>query len=620
MARDALEMLMRSANHFYKVLDEHSIIVAEDNPQNRRIYEDLVIQTFFLSNADPKESMTMLRSLVGAKNIASNDQLNAIVLRDTADKVKVAERILMTNDKSRGEVVIDVELLQIEKNKLQDLGISLSQYSVTQTLEPNPVRVSDLEFVNQQNWLLALPSFIYDFVKNSSDAQLLASPQVRISDGEKAAFHIGDRIPIPVTTFNTAQTVGSNIVPVTSFQYQDIGIRLDIEPRLHHNKEVTLKIKVEVSNLAGTVPGSQGVSQPIIGTRTIESTIRLKDGETNFLAGLLRTDESSSEVGVPGLSEIPVLGRLFGKKKTENKRTDLVLTLTPHIIRTADITEQDLLPIWVGTEANITFRGGSPRVESEVEGPFDQEGDEEAERIREMIRRRIQNLPRGLRQPSGDAEEGELEQPGVQLVPPTPPSDIFQPEPPDDEEAEEPPGGAMVLVTGEELLASAEQAGGEQEPPTVRLRLVPRPAVVAPGDSFTVTLEVESARQVSHLPVTLRYDPRLLEVEKVEEGEFLGPEQVAKILAASRPGRMILGASRLGDIPGVVGSGVLAKVGFRALEEGEAVVAFEKGKALDAQLRPLRPLVTEPARIAISLEAAAIPSTAKLPQHPAQVP
>ena len=620
MARDALEMLMRSANHFYKVLDEHSIIVAEDNPQNRRIYEDLVIQTFFLSNADPKESMTMLRSLVGAKNIASNTQLNAIVLRDTADKVKVAERILMTNDKARGEVVIDVELLQIETNKLQELGISLSQYSITQALDPNPIRISDLEFVNQQNWLLTLPSFIYDFVKNSSDAQLLASPQVRISDGEKATFHIGDRVPIPVTTFNTAQTVGGNIVPVTSFQYQDIGIRLDIEPRLHHNKEVTLKIKVEVSNLAGTVPGSQGASQPIIGTRTIESTIRLKDGETNFLAGLLRTDEASSEIGFPGLSEIPVLGRLFGRKRTDNKRTDLVLTLTPHIIRTADITEQDLLPIWVGTEANITFRGGSPRVESEVEGPFDREGDDEAERIREMIRRRIQNLPRGLRQPRGVAEEEEPGLPGVELVPPSPPSDPFDVE--EQEELDEPPASALVLVTGEGPSAVASTAAADEEkPPPVRLRLVARPAVVAPGDSFTVTLEVESARPVSHLPVTLRYDSRLLEVETVDEGDFLGPETVAKILVASRPGRMILGASRLGDVAGVVGSGVLATVGFRALAEGEAVVAFEKRKALDAQLRPLRPLVTRSARIVISFAAAAIPPPPVAPpQRPDQVP
>jgi general secretion pathway protein D len=620
MASDALEMLMRTANHFYKVLDEHSIIVAEDNPQNRRIYEDLVIQTFFLSNADPKESMTMLRSLVGAKNIASNDQLNAIVLRDTADKVKVAERILMTNDKARGEVVIDVELLQIETNKLQELGIELSQYSVTQTLEPNPVRVSDLEFVNQQNWLLSLPNFIYQFVKNSSDAQLLASPQVRISDGEKAAFHIGDRVPIPVTTFNTAQTVGSNIVPVTSFQYQDVGIRLDIEPRLHHNKEVTLKIKVEVSNLAGSVAGTQGSEQPIIATRTIESTIRLKDGETNFLAGLLRTDESSNEVGIPGLSEIPILGRLFGKKKTENRRTDLVLTLTPHIIRTADITEQDLLPIWVGTEANITFRGGSPRVESEVEGPFDSEGDDaEAERIREMIRRRIQNLPRGLRQPAGQEEDSESGESGQQLVPPSAPSNIFEP---DDEGEDEPPAGSLMLVTGDEPQSVAEVVMTSAEvPPPIRLELVPQPAAVAPGDSFTVTLRVESTQPVSHLPVTLRFDPRLLEIETVDEGRFLGPDNVAKILAAARPGRMVLGASRLGDVAGVTGAGVLAKIRFRALAEGEAVVAFEKGKALDAELKPIRPLATKTARILISYEATALlPSAESPPQRPDQVP
>ncbi len=593
VAQDALEILMRTAGHFYKVLDERTIIVAEDNPQNRRVYEDLVIQTFFLSNADPKEVMTMLRSLVGAKNIASNDQLNAIVLRDTADKVKVAERIITTNDKSRGEVVIDVELLQIETKKLQDLGITLSQYSVTQTLEPNPVRVADLEFVNQGNWLLNLPSFIYDFVKNSSEAQLLASPQVRISDGEKAAFHIGDRVPIPVTTFNTAQTVGGNIVPVTSFQYQDIGIRLDIEPRLHHNKEVTLKVKVEVSNLAGTVPGSQGQSQPIIGTRTIESTIRLKDGETNFLAGLLRTDESSEEVGMPGLSDIPVLGRLFGKKRTDNRRTDLVLTLTPHIVRTADITEQDLLPIWVGTEANITFRGGSPRVESEVEGPFDEEADEDAERIREMIRRRIQNLPRGLRE-SSEAEQEAEEPPGVELVPPSPPSDIFRPEVPDepDPDEEEPPG-ALALAAADES-AAAQPGGG------VSVRLVAPDRPVVAGQEFVVGVRVEAASPVSHLPVTLLYDPRRLEVVAVEEGDFLGGPGVAKVLSnASRPGRVVLGASRLGDVAGVTGSGVIARLTFRAQADGVAVVGFEKVKALDSELRPIRPLISEAARIAV---------------------
>ncbi|MGB3562955.1 MAG: type II and III secretion system protein [Thermoanaerobaculia bacterium] len=432
VAQDSLEILMRAASHFYKVLDEHTIIVAEDNPQNRRNYEDLVIQTFFLSNAEVKDVMTMLRSLIGAKNIAANDQLNAIVLRDSADKVKVAETIIATNDKSRGELIVDVELLQIGTSTLQKLGVQLSEYSVSQFLDPNlqvegtgGFRVSDLQFIDQSSWLVTIPSITYDFLKTSTEAQLLASPQVRISDGEKALVHIGDQVPIPVTTFNTGSTIGGNIVPITSFQYQDIGIRLDIEPRIHHNKEVTLKLKVEVSNVSGVVQGVGGQEQPIIGTRRIESTIRLMDGETNFLAGLLRTDEQVTDTGPAGLTDIPVIGRLFTHKDTEKKRTDLVLTLTPHIIRTPNITEEDLLPIWVGTEANITFRGGSPRVESEVEGPFDEGGEEEdAERIREMIRRRIQNLPRGLRE-SADGEE--VEQPtGQELVPSASPDDIFQ--------------------------------------------------------------------------------------------------------------------------------------------------------------------------------------------------
>ena len=185
---------------------------------------------------------------------------------------------------------------------------------------------------------------------------------MRITEGEKANLHIGDRVPIPVTTFNTQQTSGGNIIPITSFQYQDVGIRIDIEPRVHHNKEITLKLKIEVSQITGFQDAGGGQRQPIIGTRTIESTIRLKDGETNFLAGLIRSDETNSETGLPGLSDIPVLRALFGKTTVDIKRTDVMLTLTPHIIRTPDVTPSDLAPIWVGTESNLTFRGGSPRI------------------------------------------------------------------------------------------------------------------------------------------------------------------------------------------------------------------------------------------------------------------
>ncbi len=645
-AQAALETLMRAAGHFYKVMDEHSIIIAQDTPQNRRTYEDLVIQTFFLSNSEVKDMLTILRSLIDARKIATNEQLNAIILRDTADKVKVAERIIEANDKSKAEVVIDVELLQINTGRLRDLGVNLSSYTVTQSLDfgqssaggtggsttPSGVRVSDLEFINQSNWLLTIPNFIYTFIKSNTDAQLLAKPQLRITEGEKASLVIGDRVPIPLTTFNT-QNAGSTggIIPITSFQYQDVGIRIDIEPRVHHNQEVTLKIKVEVSNVNGSVASPSG-DQPIIGTRTIDSVIRLQDGETNFLAGLIRTDESNNDQGVPGLSEIPVLGRLFSKKRTDAQRTDVILTLTPHIIRNAEITEEDLEPIWVGTEANITFRGGSPRVESAEEGPF--EGSEGTpEEIQDAIRRRLQRLPRGLRPGENEGEvvlpeEGEAPPPpppaGVNLVPTAPPSDIFRQPTPNPEEPpppveEEPPSGLVsqgsASGTASIAVRTASLEGAEQlkagtvaaaavttaAGPAVRLWLIPGRLTVSPGDTFEVRVQAEAGRPVSHLPLSLSFDPAVLAVEKVDAGDFLGGAGEARVMSDSgRAGSLVIGASRLGQVPGVKGTGTLARITFRALASGTSELAFE-GKALDAGLKPLA-VRTRPALIEVGDE------------------
>ncbi|MEM6795177.1 MAG: hypothetical protein AAF725_14455 [Acidobacteriota bacterium] len=425
-AQSGLEILMRTVNHFYKVLDERSIIIADDTPQNRRNYEDQVIQTFFLDNAEVKDVMTMVRSLIGAKHVAANEQLNAIVLRDTADKVKVAEQIIVANDKAKAEVVIDVELLEINTNSLQDIGLSLGSSTLGFSLDTDGdfsntdrVRISDLEFLNQNNWGVALPNFAIDFLKSNGDAQSLAQPKLRITEGEKASLVIGDRVPIPTTTFNTSNTVGGNIVPVTSFQYQEVGIKIDIEPRVHHNEEVSLKLKVEISSLADAITGPNGQQQPVIGTRTIESNIRLRDGETNFLAGLIREEEQRSTNGIPGLSDLPILGRLFSKVRNDRRRTDIVLTLTPNVIRRASIEPRDLTAIWVGTESNITFRGGSPRVESDVSGPFDGDGDAR-ERVRERLRERLRSLPRGL-QNAGEDGSGV----GEDAVPePEPPAGV----------------------------------------------------------------------------------------------------------------------------------------------------------------------------------------------------
>lgn len=675
VAQDALEVVMRTAGHFYKVQDEHTIIVVQDTPQNRRKYEDLMVQTFFLSNADIKTVMTMLRSLVDAKKIAINEQLNAIVLRDTADKVKVAERIIQANDKAKAEVVVDVELLQVNSNKLRNLGMQLDSYSVTQSLdlggEDVPLRLSDIDDLTTNNWVLTLPNFIYSFVKTNTDAQLLARPQLRITEGEKARLLIGERVPIPTTTFNTSNTVGGNIVPLTTFQYTDVGIQIQIEPRVHHNKEITLKVTIEVSNISGFVEGGNGQRQPLIGTRTIESTIRLRDGETNFLAGLIRTEELETESGIPGLSDIPVLGRLFSNNNRDDTRTDVILTMTPHIIRTPSITEEDLLPIWVGTEQQITFRGGSPRVESDVNGPFD--ADANNERIQQLLRERAQRLPQGLRT-SGEAPESEEPQ-GIDLAPSGGPSSLFQPdepEPPGDSAdldstsldsafrrdsafpedsafldsafpedvyADAPaetfvlaplgagipaaaardlqPTSAALAASQTNALAASGAGVFPADGPAVRLRLTPGRLQVAPGDLFEVTLVAEAREPISHLPLELTFDPRLLAIEGAERGEFLGPEGEAVVMAnETRPGHLVLGASRLGQNAPVAGNGVVARVRFRALAAGISDIGFQDAGALGAELVPLTSVRLFPARVLVDPATPTVPEGESRPDGP----
>ncbi len=596
-AQTALETLMRAAGHFYKVIDERTILIAADNPQNRKNYEDLVIQTFFLSNADAKTAVSLIRSLIGTRNMQPIETLNAITIRDTADKVKVAERIIEGIDKAKAEVVVDIELIQVNTTKLREIGLSLSANQITQTLdlgEDVPIRLGDLRYLNQYSWTLTLPSILYDFIKTNSDAQLLAKPQLRISEGEKGKVHIGDRVPIPVTQFNTSNTTGGGaIVPVTSFQYQDIGIRIDIEPRVHHNKEVTMKLQVEVSQISGFQDAGGGQRQPVIGTRTIESTIRLKDGETNFLAGLIRTDEANSETGIPGLSDIPILGRLFGKNSVDVKRTDVMLTLTPRIIRTPDVTLADLLPIWVGTEANITFRGGSPRVESETEGPFDQPLDPEAE---QKLREQLERLPRGLREqaPSVPPPPG-----GVTLAPGSAPSNPFarpqeKPEPP------EPPGGPSAALSGSQLNVLSRATQLASMGAAVQLELEPQSVSVAAGDYFSAAVRVAATVPVGHLPMTLTFDPTRLKLLGVQPGSFLGSLHAADIAVdTSTPGQIVIGASRKPGLAGVAGRGTLVELEFRALQAGSAKVEIAAQRVMDPDLAPLAEVETQPLAVEV---------------------
>jgi general secretion pathway protein D len=370
-AQQALERVMQAANHFYKALDEHTIIIVPDNPQARRDYEDLVIRTFYLSNGDAEQVTNVVRTMIEARNVFPLKALNAITIRDTADKVRIAEKIIEANDKAKAEVVVDVELLQIDLDKQRDIGAVVQGLGGTLGADlpkdkdgnPLPNNLDTLRNLESKNLLFTIPSISYNLIKSVGNTETLANPELRISEGEKATLHIGQRVPVPVTTFVTGVQTGSQgSLPATSFQYQDIGIKVSMEPRVHHNGEVTLKLTVEVSDIAAAASAD---APPSFNTRTIEATIRLKDGETNFLAGLIQDTQLTSSNKTPFLGDIPILGRLFTKDHNMHHRTDLMLTMTPHIVRMPDITEDDMAPMWVGTQSNLSFRGLSPRLESQ---------------------------------------------------------------------------------------------------------------------------------------------------------------------------------------------------------------------------------------------------------------
>ncbi|HXI02508.1 MAG TPA: secretin N-terminal domain-containing protein, partial [Candidatus Saccharimonadales bacterium] len=357
---DAMNTLMLMNKHFYKVVDENTILIADDTQQKRREIEDEVIKTFYLSNADVKDVQTLLRTLLNARQIVQNTQLNAITIRDTPDIVAIAEKIIEANDKAKAELLIDVQLMEISRTVSETLGINLStqRFNVAYQGGDN-VRLNNLDILRQMgNWAIGpIPQVTLDFLKSDSGTQIIAKPQLRVTEGEKANLHIGDSVPIPTTTFNTAGTVGTNVVPITSFTYQEVGIVIEIEPRVHHNNEISLKLNVEVSQLGDQVSTGQNQSAPAINTRQINTVIRLKNGETNLLAGLISDSETSGRTGFPGLIDTPLLQRLFTSNTSTVRKTDLVLTLTPQIIRTPDIRAADLVPLFIGTKNNPHLRG-----------------------------------------------------------------------------------------------------------------------------------------------------------------------------------------------------------------------------------------------------------------------
>ena len=365
---DALATVTAATRTFFRVTAPQTIVIVPDSPAKRREYEEEIIRTFYLSNADLKETLDLLRVVLDARRVSPVTATNAITIKDTPEHISAAARVISAIDKARPEVIVDVELLEVDRTRLLEYGLQIASPSspgingqvtaatdaTTQTLTLRALKnlsQSDILFAN-------LPGLYYRLLKNDTNTRTLANPQLRSSEGIMASAKFGDRVPIPVTTFSPFATGGAPQQPITSFNYENIGVNIDITPRTHHDSDVTLLLNIAVTSISGT--GFGGL--PTFGNREIKNQIRLRDGETSMLAGLIRDDERKSLDGIPGLSDLPLVGRMFGHTAKTSTQTDIVLTLTPHIVRVLDLTEADLRPFRVSRDSGTVTSQDQPNL------------------------------------------------------------------------------------------------------------------------------------------------------------------------------------------------------------------------------------------------------------------
>jgi general secretion pathway protein D len=341
---DAFRSLCTTTRNFYRVESANLVTIIPDTQAKRREYEQQVARTFYLSSADLKETIDLLRIVLGARRIAPHTANNALTIVDTPERVRAAEIIINSIDKSRSEVIVEIEVLEVDRTRMEEYGIQFRSAAedggIRAGIFPQDGTANESPYRSSNLFTAGLPGAVLSLLRADSDTRLLANPHLRAVDGETAQAEFGERVPVPITTFTPIAAGGVAQQPVTTFQYENIGVNILVTPRVHHDNQVSIALEVRLSTISGT--GFGGL--PKFGNRSVNTVLRLGDGETSLLAGLINDVERTSLTGTPGLASLPVIGRLFSANKKEIEETDIVLTVTPRIIRRTDVSLEDLLP------------------------------------------------------------------------------------------------------------------------------------------------------------------------------------------------------------------------------------------------------------------------------------
>jgi general secretion pathway protein D len=538
----ALNLLLSTNKLFMKKLSADTIIVIPKTKAKMDQYQDLVMKTFYLNNAKSKDVVNLLRSMLDTRKVYVNEVLNAVTVRDTPEKIKLVEKIIAANDLKEAEIILDVEILEISRSNALSygwnfqpglvVGASVKGTAVTteggQQGATTGINLNDFRNLGSDNIVLTLPSLLLTLIKQDSDAQTLANPRVRVLNNKQAKFHIGDRIPIQTSTVQSTTTVA-----VTStFEYKDVGIKLTIDPNVHLSNTVTLKMNLEISSLGDAIDFGNGQKQYKFGTRNVDTTINLRDGETVIIGGLIKDEERKTSNKIPLLGDIPIIGKLFSRNDDGTIKTDILMSITPNIVRSLELPDKDSQSFWSGTEeaydTKPIFVTSGGKSSKPAEKPLEKTA------VLDTLARR---------------------EPAVQTKP-----------------TETKPGPAGAASAGV-------------------LELRPAEAATPVGQEARLEVAVTTVKDLYGAILTLSYDPKVVDFKAAAEGSFLKKDnQQTSFLFSNnlKAGTVDIYITRIGDVGGIDGAGNLCTVMFQGKSAGSSPIAFKSVKLNNYSREPVK--------------------------------
>lgn len=570
--QDALNQVLSANGLFYKVLDSKTILIAMDQAANRIRLEDQVVQTFYLSHADAADVAANLLALLNQVQglairpaIQPNKAANSIMVRATIPVMQVIERLVRTSDKPRAEIVIDVEILEVDRSQAQSYGLNLSNYQLGFTFSPEaappntsstgsfpttppPFNLNTIsQGVSMADFYLSVPTATIRALESDSRTKILARPSLRGTEDKAVTLNLGDQIPVPTTTFSPVAAGGLATTPTTAFNLKDVGINVTMTPRVTYDNEIRIDLTVE-NSAKGQDVSVAGSLLPTFSSRKVQTTLRLRDGESNLLAGLIREDERKAVQGLPGINKIPWLRSLFGATEGSSATSDIVMIITPHIVRGHELSAEDLQPIYVGTNSNFGLTGPPPLIAAPPT----------TEELAAMAA-----LGAGQPPPAGQAA-----QPGAQ----TPPAGVAA-NPAGQQQTAPPP-----VANRNPNIVPVTPVGGSQPttPPAPRpaqLTVTPPGQLQAGGGPYTMPIQLADANQLGTITLTISYNTAVLRARTVTEGAFMRNGGIATTFTPridEAAGRVTITIARPAGSAGVSGTGLIGSLVFDAVAPGQA--------------------------------------------------